>query len=272
MSMNLPPELLRKVQLKQLEILMEVDNICGNNNINYFMLGGTLLGAVRHGGFIPWDDDLDIGMFREDYDKFVSICKDQLPNKYFLQSTQTDPNYAPPFIKIRANGTIFEEANTRNINTHKGIWIDIFPIDHIKNPNSKLLSIRAKGIAILTTAIGYKNKSININKLKTKIVLSLFALLGIKNIDKIRTNLMSLDKRKKTDLVTNFGSNYGYKKQLMNKEIYLHPKRIQFEDFKAMAPGEYTRWLEKIFNNYMTLPSEENRTSGHNIIRCEIND
>lgn len=76
-------DLLREVQLVQLDILNEVDKICKNNNIKYFLIGGTLLGAVRHGGFIPWDDDLDIAMFREDYNKFLNVCKKELDDAYF---------------------------------------------------------------------------------------------------------------------------------------------------------------------------------------------
>jgi lipopolysaccharide cholinephosphotransferase len=124
---------LRQLQLTELEILKEVVRICETNKIEYFLDSGTALGAVRHGGFIPWDDDIDIGMARPHYEKFLRLAKKQLGEAYFLQTVETDPNAPYYFAKVRKKGTSFMEWNKRNLNMHHGIYIDIFPYDNLPN-------------------------------------------------------------------------------------------------------------------------------------------
>lgn len=113
----------------EIEILDEIDRICRKNNINYCLVGGTLLGAVRHGGFIPWDDDLDVAMPRNDYEKFIDVCKNELSDDFYLHSIETDKTYWLPFIKIRKKYTIFEEKNIAGLGCKTGIYVDIFPLD-----------------------------------------------------------------------------------------------------------------------------------------------
>ena len=102
-------ETLTKVHEIELELLNEFVRICDKHNLTYFLVGGTLLGAVRHSGFIPWDDDIDVGMPRVDYDKFINIAKNELKNDYLLDSVETDKNYFLPFAKILKRNTLFIE-------------------------------------------------------------------------------------------------------------------------------------------------------------------
>lgn len=122
-------ETLRKVQLVQLEILIEVDRACKENGIRYWLDSGTLLGAVRHKGFIPWDDDLDIAMQRADYDRFLELAPSILGENYFLQHWNNDPGYPLPWAKVRKKGTIYTEYQFQNLNSYNGIYIDVFPFD-----------------------------------------------------------------------------------------------------------------------------------------------
>lgn len=127
------------VQSVELEILEEVDRVCRENDIRYFLDSGTALGALRHRGFIPWDDDADIGMMRGDYDKFLRIAPDKLGSKFFLQTLRTDPGCPVMFAKVRMNGTEFIERNKKGMNMHTGIYIDIFPYDFVpSNENERL--------------------------------------------------------------------------------------------------------------------------------------
>ena len=121
-------EELRKVQLVQLEIALEIKRICEEHNIKYFLDSGTLLGAIRHKGFIPWDDDLDIGMEREEYNKFLKVIPDSLGDKFEMQSWENDDHYGHPFIKIRKKNTKYVEMVCPHQKI-QGIFVDVFPYD-----------------------------------------------------------------------------------------------------------------------------------------------
>ena len=117
------------VQQDSLKIMREIDRVCRENNIGYFICSGTLLGAIRHGGFIPWDDDIDIGMLRPDYNRFLECAQAQLGKGLFLQTHDTDPSVPYLFAKVRLDGTEYVTAYTEYREMHKGISVDIFPFD-----------------------------------------------------------------------------------------------------------------------------------------------
>lgn len=120
-------------QKVMLDILIEVHKICVKHNITYWLEAGTLLGAVRHKGFIPWDDDIDISMPREDYEKFLEIAQRELPSDLFLQTNKTDPEYSREITKVRKlNTLLIETGETGNENYCHGIFIDIFHMIIIK--------------------------------------------------------------------------------------------------------------------------------------------
>ena len=131
-------DVLRKLQLTELEMLKDVADFCEKNGIEYFLIAGTLLGAVRHGGFIPWDDDIDIGMTFKNYKKFLKLAPKGLPKKYFVQHFTTDPKVSIPWIKVRINGTTSMERHLTNYDIHYGICMDIFLFNGIaENKNRK---------------------------------------------------------------------------------------------------------------------------------------
>ena len=131
-ELTIAGEQLRRLQLVELDILLELDRICRKNHIDYFLCGGTLLGAVRHGGFIPWDDDVDVGFFREDYERFCRIFQEQADStKYFLQTWKTDRYYRWNYGKIRRLGTEYVRAGQEHMKYRTGISIDIFPYDYL---------------------------------------------------------------------------------------------------------------------------------------------
>lgn len=118
---------LRKLQLLELDILKEVDRICRKHNITYTIYGGTMLGAVRHKGFIPWDDDVDVAMLREDYDRFYKVCATELNSKYYAQSLETDRDYRWEYGRVLLNGTRFVRCNQEHLKAQTSIFIDIIP-------------------------------------------------------------------------------------------------------------------------------------------------
>lgn len=124
-------ELLRKVQLTQLEIAREIKRVCEENDIRYFLSDGTFLGAVRHKGFIPWDDDMDMGMLRADYEKFCRIAPKKLKQEYVLQTWYTEPNYGLPFGKVMKRNTVYLEGKKTRRLKENGFYVDIFPFDDV---------------------------------------------------------------------------------------------------------------------------------------------
>lgn len=129
----------------QLDMLQLVDTICNKYSIKYFAIGGTLLGAIRHNGFIPWDDDIDLAMFRSDYEHFVQVAIRDIKDPYFVQSPNTEDDYALSHIKIRNSNSVGATKYDFEFKYNKGVFIDIFPIDNIPD-DSKLKDLLLKGV------------------------------------------------------------------------------------------------------------------------------
>ncbi len=126
---NTDGTMLRKQQERMFEMLCVIDDICVKNEINYWLSGGTLLGAVRHGGFIPWDDDLDIQLMKDDYNKLLGLLKTELPEQYQLQTSKTDRNYFARYAKVRDVNSLLEDSDYTLGYKYKGIFIDIFSVE-----------------------------------------------------------------------------------------------------------------------------------------------
>lgn len=124
-------ESLRKLQLEELDILLAIDGFCSREHITWFLMSGSALGALRHGGFIPWDDDIDIGMLREDYDRFVELAASGLPEGLSLHTIDNTAGLAGFFAKVYRDGTVFQTAETREAGCEQGIFVDVFPFDRV---------------------------------------------------------------------------------------------------------------------------------------------
>lgn len=131
MTKYLTPEQFRKMQLVQLDMLVEFDRVCRTNNIDYVLFGGSLLGAVRHKGYIPWDDDADIGMLREDYNRFKEHMDEMNPAICYFQDHETDPEYRWGYGKLRRTGTTYVRVGQEHLKCKTGIFVDVFPMDDI---------------------------------------------------------------------------------------------------------------------------------------------
>lgn len=126
-------EALRKLHAAELEALLAIAEACEKAHITWWMDSGTCLGAIRHQGFIPWDDDTDIGMLREDYDRFLEVAPDVLPKGYTLHTSKNTRGFAPLFAKVFVDGTLFETQETKEAGLRQGIFIDVFPYDNLQS-------------------------------------------------------------------------------------------------------------------------------------------
>lgn len=260
--------ILEKLHNCEIEILDEVVRICEDNELDYFLIGGTLLGAVRHKGFIPWDDDLDIGMPRKDYNKLLKIASKELKNKFLLDCHLTNKNYYLPFAKVRNKNTIFESQNMKKYIGEKGIWIDIFPLDNASKQESIKQNIQVKLCKQINQIILKRNGfADNIGKT----IIGYYLTRGMNNTKllELQQNLMQINKKESSEFFINIGSNYNFVKQTIPKEKYYPITKLEFEKKLYNVPRDYDYVLKRIFNNYMQLPSEEKRIT-HNPIRIKF--
>ncbi len=253
-------EYLRELHQVEVEILDEIVRICAKYDLKYYLIGGTLLGAVRHKGFIPWDDDLDIVMPRADYDKFCDICKTELDEKYYLHNINTDNKYWLIHAKIRKNNTIFEEQSISGLSCHKGVFVDIFPLDNAQDIDSKEQLKRTRKIKTISTLI-YRKSKLNIRySLKSRLLAFCLSFVSIKTLTKWQMKLMTKFNNETCDYYVNYGSNYSTVKQTMLRSKYEPSCEVEFEGKLYKTLGEYEYFLNRIYGeDYMQLPPEEKR-------------
>lgn len=268
---------LRKIQMVQLELACVVKSICEKHNIDYFVIAGTLLGAIRHKGFIPWDDDLDIGMLREDYSKFLEVSKDELSDSYFLQTMFTDSEFGLPFAKLRKNGTKYVEKNSSKAEGHKGIFIDIFPFDNSPNSNflKKLHSFETYILKrFILSKLGYEVWNDN-SIFKKNIYRTISFIVHFYPLEKLKKLLCEKIKRYNhinTDNLVNIGGSYGYYKETMERKWLNNLVDVEFEGITFKAPENYDEYLKYLYGDYMTLPPEGERYNRHKIIEIDLGE
>lgn len=136
---------LKEIQKIEKDVLSAIIDVCKQLQIEFFVIGGTTLGAIRHEGFIPWDDDIDIGMTRQNYMRFIKEAPSLFPDKYCIQDPYSNQRTAYPYTKVRVEGTAFVEYSNRNVDMHHGVYVDIFPFDEV--PDDEKLNIKQFKIA-----------------------------------------------------------------------------------------------------------------------------
>ncbi|HBC6052161.1 TPA: LicD family protein [Proteus mirabilis] len=256
---------LRKKQLKMLKGLIEIHRICQLHNINYWLDAGTLLGAVRHSGFIPWDDDIDICMFRDDYNKFINIAKYELnTNDFFLQTVTTDKDYI--FInipcKLRINNTEIVEKfekihNCYNEKSHHGLFVDIFPYDKYSENKNKRKIQRLLSIAYKIKKLSYCN---NIGAIKYILSRIFSIILPIIILEKTKNIIANKMNKEPNNSLYGAGIETPFTRAYFSEDEIFPLKKNFFEGYEFNCPNNTKIYLEKMFGpNYMTPPPEEER-------------
>ncbi len=257
-------EEISKLHRVLLLILREIDRVCRKNSIKYSLIGGSMLGAVRHKGFIPWDDDLDVGMMRSEYERFIAACAADLDSRFELQTNENDPNYVYGFAKILLKDTYLLQYGHERTKHRKGIYVDVFPYDYIP-ADPKLRKRQSRKNYILTRMLRRKFGSRDERKwgVKEKVAFALvdFANLFIsqeKLVRKLNKNMTEYA-AKPTKEVSNMSGFYGYAKETVPAAYFDSFTYLTFVDGQFPVVSEYDAFLTSYYGDYMQLPPEDKR-------------
>ncbi len=265
MESFLSPEEKRELQLDELRALRELDRVCRLHGLSYFITAGTLLGAVRHGGFIPWDDDIDVAMTRKDYKKLSKIAKTALSPGFFWQDGRTDKHYPFAFAKIRIDGTEVCEPLLVGVQMHKGRYIDIFPLDRCPtSPRPARLMFKLH--ELLSCARVAKDSNGFVCEYKKRSARAAFSLLRL-----LPRGALSWLRRATVAVFGFFSSgrtiatvsgSHGYPRESYDAEWFEKSTALSFEGERYPAPEGYRELLTRMYGDYMTPPPEDEQ-AGH---------
>ena len=279
--MNLNSRELSLLKKRQLNILEEFANACQLMGLNYTLSSGTLLGAVRHGGFIPWDDDIDVAMLREDYEEFTRKGQSHLPAHMFIQTYDSDPNYPLNFGKIRDLNTELKEYTTCKIDMKTGVYIDIFPVDRISS--NKFIRMIDNWIITAAQTLKYsytvewaKKSRNSFVKMGRLILFPLARILGTARLNKLETLIRTKNNKKFNKLT--YGDRYSLPpyqlrdSMTMSINLFTRYEHISFENKQFQVIKDKEKYLTVIYGNYMQLPPEEERVLRHDFLEINLNN
>mgnify|MGYP004474525941 CR=1 FL=1 len=255
---------MKKIELDEqkkilVEILDYIHKICIKNNINYSLIGGSLIGAIRHQGIIPWDDDIDIILVHDEYMKLIEVLKNQ-QSQYKLLYVDSK-NYLYPFAKLIDTRTVLKEKKFTDIDDY-GVYVDIFEYNNF--PNNNILGvIHYKKMMFYKILMGRCSLIKNDGNLLKKAVGIFAKQLGIKKIINKYNKVNWQYNKKNCDRYLSNWPAYGLKKEVQNKEWFNKYKIVKFENIEAMITEDYDNVLKTTFGDYMQLPPEEQRVTHH---------
>ena len=249
---------LRQLQRIELEMLIEMDRICKKYGIKYSLDGGTLLGAVRHKGFIPWDDDIDVIMLREEYVKFRKACVRNLDTtRFFFQDYRTDPEYRWGYAKFRRKGTKFVRLGQEHLKQNAGVFMDIFVVDNVPDG---YLSRRVHHFAcflirkILYSEVGKYNETNPI----LRFVYRELSKIPRDMVFHVRNCLAAPLSRTRTQLISHYTLEYPkHCRYGLPRECFDEMIELEFEGYKFPGFKKYDLYLSTYYGDYMTLPPKE---------------
>lgn len=264
--------ILKKLQETELHILVDFDRYCREHELRYYLIGGALLGAARYQGFIPWDDDVDVAMPRDDYEKLKEVWKAHPLPGYFLQHARTDPNFARGIMKVRKNGTSIIENTAKRVQMNTGIYIDVFPIDYAEAADSKKLDRRARKIRQLMSLRSIKTGYLNGRHSLTKTLIRYGTFfLSARTIDERIDKLCKAENRKARNYAILFLHNYDWTRQFHDITTFGIGSICQFEGHEFTAPADMKGFLTRVFGeDYMKEPEASKRIPPHNYISIDF--
>lgn len=252
------------IHKKQLALLEVFDHLCKSNDLTYYLFAGTLLGAVRHKGFIPWDPDLDVAMPRKDYETFLRLFSknQQKDAPYFIGTYMTQKDHYSPHAILYLNRTrilLDRPSYERNFKSHEGVYIDVFPLDN--GPDEpKLQKKQSKRMAFYKKLLYWKAGQYYRSGLFYKFAKSLIRfclhILPLRFVHWMMNKEMSRYNNKKTNFIIDGGTSYTYERTILSKDIYGVPTQLEFEGKMFSVPNKYSEYLKKYYGDYMKFPPE----------------
>lgn len=274
---NQNTDTLRKLQLVELKALDEVKRICELHNLKYFLIAGTLIGAIRHKGFIPWDDDIDIGMMRSDYDKFIEYCKTDLDTEhFFLQTSSTEKGNADfELARIRINGTKFVEEHRKDLPLHNGIFVEVFPYDDL--PDNDLHSFFYGNYFIMLkkaagVRLGYHyGKNSKIKKLILAIITFFSKITPLDKLVQKLNNYHLKYQNPNSKWVFLIAGGTSFKKERHLRKTVTELTTTEFDGKPYPIPKDYDTFLREQYGDYMTPPPDDKRVNDyHKIVEIDF--
>lgn len=266
-KMNL--EQLKKVEL---DILIEIDRFCREHGIKYSLGGGTLLGAVRHKGFIPWDDDIDLNMTRDNYDRFIALFSRE-KGRYRVITYQNNPQYKYLFAKVVDTNTILVEDHNFPVDD-LGVFVDIFPIDSLDDTKDEAIAKlkKIKFRRFLCVAASWKHFYINHNKniLRQIPRFAFFLLSRLVDVRKINEWIESVFPFDETKAYWGCVCGSYEEREVMKREVFTQYIEMEFEGHAFMGIKEYDTYLSNLYHHYMEIPPKEKRVAHHTFKAYEI--
>ncbi len=256
-------ESIGEVQLKLLNIIKEFDKICTIHSIPYYMLGGTLLGAIRHKGFIPWDDDIDVGVPIEYYGQLVNLLSNELPSPYCVYTFRTHRGCGTAFAKVGDDSTVIEDPRMNRIplDNQIGINIDLFPLNSCERDDPRIKQLQNLKNRYALIYIGNSSRTRWKNILKT-----ILRMLDPHGEDYYLQREMEIAKTiKGMSCMANLFGRYG-EKEIVPIEYFGEPVRYEFENIALCGVANYDAYLKNIYGNYMQLPPLEQQVAHVNNI------
>ena len=259
---------MKKVWAVELDLLEQLKTICERHKIKYFAIGGTLLGAVRHKGFIPWDDDIDIGMLRKDYDRFLKVCEKELEYPYFLQTPLTDNCYRA-HAQIRNSDTTGYAVTDEGLDCNKGIFIDVFPLDGVTDRpllyRAQMLQMKAwNRIFMNYFYFDAMHEKAPVHKRLFHLAVKLFfRIFDYKEVYKNYEKLCARYSDGKTKRVGEISILFDDRRYHWRKGCFRSTVMMPFENTSIAVPVAYHAFLRKTFGNYYKIPEDKNARALH---------
>ena len=259
------------LQKKELDLFKAFASVCEKHHLQYFLVGGSALGAIRHKGFIPWDDDIDVGMPRKDYDAFIKLQKEFEGTPYFIQNFKSDPCYIYNYGKLRDSSTTFIEDVYKNHRINHGVWIDIFPIDgfsKVMMPREKLAKkVRHIWNQVYLSYLPSLRRKVRKETWFKDILLNIVAgLFYIFDIAHYRNKHVERYVRKiPLEESVMAGNYFGFnmKREAMDTNLFKEFVKVPFEDTEAYVLKDYDTYLRNLYGEYMTPPPVDKQVGHH---------